>query len=336
MPQFAMLQLQGAPHLKLSSSETMHGLGRGETGEGAEGLSFSQTLQELSETDPNGAALLLALQQAGLLQQMPVTLSAGGSVLPAVAQSGGKNLPLPMLQSLESAAVGRNGSQLPPLAELRQASVLASSGPTPLAELMQTLPAALRGELSPEALQSLESRGLADFSSQLHGLTAGLHQGVATTAAGSRPMIALPVQVPVGEAGWDTAMGERIQWMVSRNVQQAEIKLTPPELGPLEIKISLQNDQTHVNFIAGHSATREALEAAIPRLRELFGEINLNLANVDVSQRQADSPAHQQQGSSGGTAGSGEAINEPGYESFDESSTGRVGSLGRGLLDTYA
>ncbi len=336
MSQFAMIQFQGAPNLKLSSSETVSGLADGEAAEGMRNLTFSQALQELSETDPNGTALLLALQQSGMLPGGAAELSLGGSALPPAASSGGKSLPLPMLQSLQSVGADPAGSALSPMPEIRQLLSQTASGNTPLAELIQSIPATLRGELSPEALKGLESRGLGDFSTQLHGLTAGLHQGLTTAASGVRPVIALPVQVPVGQAEWGNALGDRIQWMVSRNVQQAEIKLTPPDLGPLEIRISVQNDQTHVNFIAGHSATREALEAAIPRLRELFGEINLNLANVDVNQRQADGTAYQQQGSSGGTAGSGEAFTEPGHESFEETGPHRISLLSRGLLDTYA
>jgi flagellar hook-length control protein FliK len=149
-------------------------------------------------------------------------------------------------------------------------------------------------------------------------------------------MTAFPVQVPVGQPSWDTAMGERIQWMMSRQVQQAEIKLTPPDLGPVEIKISLQNDQTSVHFLANHSATREALEAAIPRLREMFGEINLNLANVDVNQRQAGT-AGEQGGSTGGAGEtSGQVGDEGGHDPMQQNAAGVVQLQSQGLLDTYA
>jgi flagellar hook-length control protein FliK len=115
-------------------------------------------------------------------------------------------------------------------------------------------------------------------------------------------------------------------------MQQAEIKLTPPDLGPLEIKITLHNDQTNVSFVANHAATRDALEAAIPRLREMFNEANLNLGHVDVGQQQAGGTAGgDARGSSGGdTGGSGEMT--PLAQVAGEST---IHYAGRGLLDTY-
>jgi len=98
----------------------------------------------------------------------------------------------------------------------------------------------------------------------------------------------LPVDVHPGEKGWNNAIGERILWMVGRQLQSAEIQITPPQLGPINIRISIQNDQANVSFVAQHGAVRDALEVAIPRLREMLGENNLQLVNVDVNQRGTD------------------------------------------------
>ncbi len=96
---------------------------------------------------------------------------------------------------------------------------------------------------------------------------------------------ALPIHTPVGERGWDQAVGERMLWMVGRQIQGAEVRITPPHLGPIDIRISIQNDQANVTFAAQHGVVREALEASIPRLREMLSENNLQLVNVDVNQR---------------------------------------------------
>jgi flagellar hook-length control protein FliK len=129
-------------------------------------------------------------------------------------------------------------------------------------------------------------------------------------------------------------VGDKIQWMVSRQVQSAEIKLTPPDLGPMEIKLSIKNDQTSVQFVASHAATREALEAAIPRLREMFGEIQLNLANVDVSQQQANG---SQTGDDNASAtADGYENGSGGSEAGITSAEGLATQQGSGLLDTYA
>lgn len=101
------------------------------------------------------------------------------------------------------------------------------------------------------------------------------------------------LDTPVGSRAWDQGVGERIHWMIGNGLSSAEIRLNPQHLGPLEIRISLHNDQTQVSILAQHGATREALEASLPRLREMFQESNLNLGSVDVGRREAQT---QQQG----------------------------------------
>ncbi len=146
--------------------------------------------------------------------------------------------------------------------------------------------------------------------------------------------MSLSVDVPVAQPGWDKAIGERIQWMIGREIQNAEIKLTPPNLGPLEIRISVQNDQASVSFIAAQSLTREALEAAIPRLREMFGEANLNLVDVGVGQGDgSDSKSDGMPGRDGGEpANSG--MRESNLSNPQDAMLSRYAS--DGIVDDYA
>ncbi|MEJ2123260.1 MAG: flagellar hook-length control protein FliK [Alphaproteobacteria bacterium] len=333
MSQFSMMiPIQGGDSLfKPSSDKLMDGPQADLKGDG-EDLSFAQSLLQLSEANPNGAALLLALQQTGVLPDLPLSLQAGGRLLPSVTESGGKALPLPQLQPVQL-----NGLPSMPVEELasfdpRQPQQLLAQRPMP--DGAQVIVATVaKGSRVAEARPLLESRGLGDLTAQLQGLN--LNAQHPQSVAAPRSMAALPVQLPVGQPGWDSAVGERIQWMVSRNVQQAEIKLTPPELGPMEIKLSLQNDQTSVHFLAHHSATRDALEAAIPRLRELFGEINLNLANVDVGQRQ-DGGRTAHEGATGDGAQAGGRFAEEGYDVTQDGRAAVLRLQSRGLLDTYA
>ncbi|MCB1858329.1 MAG: flagellar hook-length control protein FliK [Gammaproteobacteria bacterium] len=145
------------------------------------------------------------------------------------------------------------------------------------------------------------------------------------------------LNLPLGAEGWDKAMGERILWMVGHSVQGATLRITPPHLGPVDIQLSLQHEQASVSFGAQHALVREALEAGIPRLREMFLENNLQLVNVDVSQRDA---AGQQRSASGGYPGRQEEGGEryPGNHHDDgELGQGAVRHFqSNGLLDDYA
>lgn len=133
--------------------------------------------------------------------------------------------------------------------------------------------------------QTAAARGAGGFEEALRfsSVTGMPGQVVPGQATGTAP-VALTLAVPMQQPGWDQAMGERVVWMARSNLQQAEIQLNPRELGPIEIKISMQKEHANVNFVAHHAATREAIEAAIPRLREMFSEQGLNLGQADVSQ----------------------------------------------------
>ena len=106
------------------------------------------------------------------------------------------------------------------------------------------------------------------------------------------------VAVPVGDAGWDTAFSQRVVWVATNTQQIAQLHLNPPNLGPLEIRITLSSDQANAAFTSPHAAVREAIEAALPRLREMLADNGLSLGNVNVSSQsfQQQHPAQAGQG----------------------------------------
>jgi flagellar hook-length control protein FliK len=126
-------------------------------------------------------------------------------------------------------------------------------------------------------------------------------------------------------------MGSRVLWMVNQGSEQAELSLNPAELGPVKVRIRIEGDQAVLNFAATQAPTREALEAALPRLREMFAEAGLNLAQADVSHRGPGEGGDGRGGASaaGGSSGDDAALAESG-------SIDRGLSAGEGLLDTYA
>lgn len=86
---------------------------------------------------------------------------------------------------------------------------------------------------------------------------------------------------------WNKEMGERVIWMHKQAIPSAELRLNPGHLGPITIKIDVTQDQATVAFTAQHAAVKEAIESALPKLREMFTAQQLNLAEVNVSQEDA-------------------------------------------------
>ncbi len=116
--------------------------------------------------------------------------------------------------------------------------------------------------------------------------------GLPQTAVDRAPVLEL--RTPFGEHGWEDGVAERVLWMVRENNHTATIRLNPPNLGPLTVSIQTQGDQATVHFQSSHTAVREALDVAVPRLREMMAESGVNLAGVNITQ-------HGPAGQGGGT-----------------------------------
>lgn len=99
------------------------------------------------------------------------------------------------------------------------------------------------------------------------------------------------VPVPVGSNGWGDAVADKVMWFSANKVTSAEIHLNPPDLGPLQVRVSTQHDQASVVFTSQHAAVRDALDQALPRLREMMGNQGMHLLDVSVG---GQSPQQQQ------------------------------------------
>ena len=91
----------------------------------------------------------------------------------------------------------------------------------------------------------------------------------------------LSVDVPLQNDKWQQAFSQRVVWSIG-NAQSAQLKIHPAELGMIDIKLSMADDQANVVFNTQHGAVKDAIESALPRLREMLAEQGLNLGDVDV------------------------------------------------------
>lgn len=105
------------------------------------------------------------------------------------------------------------------------------------------------------------------------------------------PVFATTIGQPVLDDAWGEAFQDRVLWMAKGRIQNAEIRLNPAELGPIRVQVSVEDDAAMLNFTAQHNVTREAIEQALPRLREMLSENGLTLAGstvTDSNERQAE------------------------------------------------
>jgi flagellar hook-length control protein FliK len=145
---------------------------------------------------------------------------------------------------------------------------------------------------------------------------------------------------PLSHPEWSKDLGERIVWMNNRAIPSAEIRLNPPHMGPISVRVDVADDQATVVFTAQHSAVRETLEASIPKLREMMGSQHLNLVEANVLQGAASDQGRSQPQNFAQTAdgrrqapmaSAGDAVDEV----EQEVASGRA-VASNGLLSLYA
>lgn len=91
------------------------------------------------------------------------------------------------------------------------------------------------------------------------------------------------MNVPMTNPDWGVEFGKRIKMLMNNNIQHAEIRMDPPGLGSIQVRINMNQDQANISFTALHANVREAIETNMNRLREMLGESGLQLGEADVN-----------------------------------------------------
>lgn len=129
---------------------------------------------------------------------------------------------------------------------------------------------------------------------------------------------------PARDPRWADELGARVSLMVRARESTASLQLTPVDLGPVEVNVTVKDSQATVHFGASQADTRALLEAAMPRLREMLAAQGFQLTDSSVSSGFARSQGQER----GGEA-------RAGAEAETSTTESRV-VRSLGLLDLYA
>jgi flagellar hook-length control protein FliK len=236
-------------------------------------------------------------------------------------------------------------AQAAPAAQSVSQSLLASQvvqdempieGDTPqLAELKLE---ALTGKGLEALKEGMANTNADNFVSKLDALSQAISQ---QNPLSTRAPVLIGQPVPMQQGGWSEAMVDRVMVMSSQNLKSAEIQLDPAELGRLEVRISMNQEQSQVTFASPHAGVREALDSQMHRLRELFAQQGMNLLDVNVSDQSLNRGWQGQ----GQDSGSGRGRNGRDSEALGADDTASVVGVessranaisSRGLVDYYA
>ncbi len=182
------------------------------------------------------------------------------------------------------------------------------------------------------------------------GFTPGTPQALAALATAGTPGAAnaqpiyssahASIATPLTQPGFGDELSNRVLLFAGQRVQNAELAVTPADLGPIKVSIELRGQEATLAFTAQHATTRAAIEDALPRLREMFAGQGLQLAQAHVGdQRRQDSGRYNGQRNDGTRAIDGVGGNNGRPSTIGAGGTGGLpnayGVRGIGLIDIH-
>jgi flagellar hook-length control protein FliK len=201
--------------------------------------------------------------------------------------------------------------------------------------------AGLATEISSKFSAALEAAadkaaGTAITSNPAGQISQPIGSPLATNQTSSVPT--LPIDQHVGASGWGQEVGNRLVWMSSSTNSHAELVLTPPQMGRVEVSLSVTGDQATATFVSTNPAVREALEAAMPRLREILADAGIQLGQTQVGAENAHQSAQQEK--NGDNFAFGRNVPPEAGASQTIATAPQPASsglkIGRGLVDVFA
>ncbi|WP_076026098.1 flagellar hook-length control protein FliK [Alteromonas abrolhosensis] len=135
-------------------------------------------------------------------------------------------------------------------------------------------------------------------------------------------------------------LGEKIRWMVNARNTMAEIRLDPPELGSMQVRVNVAGDAASVSFVVQSQQAKEALADAMPKLRDMLSEQGIELGDAQVRKdnssgqdngQQLAGDSHQGQGA--GNRGENDGLDDTDGMRVIEQSISRAD---KGGIDFYA
>jgi len=154
---------------------------------------------------------------------------------------------------------------------------------------------------------------------------------------GAAQVVQAAINTPVTHEAWGDEFNQKITWMATQHEQTAELHLNPPNLGPLDVVLKVSGDQATALFTSPHAAVREAVEQALPKLRDMMADNGIMLGNAtvnDQSPQNRQAWLDEQQNGKGGASGKIDTVSAAG--DILPSVAALSGRRHQGMLDTFA
>ena len=157
--------------------------------------------------------------------------------------------------------------------------------------------------------------------------TSGAHSPVRTDGG---PLLSSRIDSPINSAEFKEQFARQVAGVVVQGQDRAEIRLTPAELGPIRIRVSLNAEDAALDISAAHAATRAAIESSMSTLKQMLVDHGLRLSDYRMDQGNNAAFLSQQrqsgQENGAGMQQSGTAFGQNGGQSGGQQADGGHGA----------
>jgi flagellar hook-length control protein FliK len=98
--------------------------------------------------------------------------------------------------------------------------------------------------------------------------------------------VSVGINTPFGKSDWTKAVAQQVMVMVNDKVQTISLALNPPNLGPLQVVVKIENQVANVQFSSAAPEVLQALREGLPVLQDMLGQAGVALGQADIGQRQ--------------------------------------------------
>ncbi|MFM2589230.1 flagellar hook-length control protein FliK [Vibrio sp. TBV020] len=133
---------------------------------------------------------------------------------------------------------------------------------------------------SSEGQQAGQESGFAQQLSQAAGA-----QGTNSLSQARADQVAAQAPLQLTREMASEQVAERVQMMMSKNLKNIDIRLDPPELGRMQIRMNMNGDGATVHFTVANQQARDVIEQSMPRLREMLAQQGVQLNDSSVQQQ---------------------------------------------------
>ena len=187
-----------------------------------------------------------------------------------------------------------------------------------------------------KAGSAVSDASIKEAPADLSRLAAQLQPGALQQAAAAVAVPADKLTGRVGTPAWDQQLGQKVVWMAAGGDQSATLTLNPPDLGPVQVVLTVTNDQADAAFMSAQPEVRQALEAAMPRLREMMSEAGIAFGSATVSAGTPEQQHNGERAASGERRGNGQGGGVSGGEIAIAPAAGGRSRPSLSAVDTFA